>query len=137
MGEYILGIAGIAVSVGLFFLGYRQTIGARKERTRSANEEIEKILVRRIVLEEYAPRVEDIARLIDGKARDFHVRPMDLLSEGQLLNNIFTRVVETDFIPRELPSWGHLRPHPRASQRKEGVSTVPPCFYPTPPAGLS
>ena len=62
MSEYLLGIAGIAISVGLFFVGYRQTIGAKKERIRSANDETEKILVRRIVLEEYTPRVEDIAR---------------------------------------------------------------------------
>lgn len=101
MSEYLLGIGGIAVSVALFFLGYRQTIGAKKERVRSANNETEKILVRRTVLEEYTPRVEDIRRLVDGKARDFRVRPTDLLSEGQFLNNIFTRVVETDFIPQE------------------------------------
>ena len=101
MSDYVLGVLGVAVSIGLFLLGYRQTIGAKKERIRSANDKIEKILVRRIVLEDYAPRVEDIGRLIDGKARDFRVRPTDLLSEGQLLNNIFTRVVETDFIPRE------------------------------------
>jgi hypothetical protein len=81
--------------------GYRQTIGAKKERVRSANDEVEKILVRRIVLEDYTPSVREIGRLIDGKARDFRVRPSDLLSEGQLLNNIFTRIIETDFIPRE------------------------------------
>jgi len=101
MGEYIVGLIGIAISVGLFLLGYRQTIGARKERIRSANEEIQKILVRRIVLEEYSLKVDDISRLIEGKARDFRVRSTDLLSEGQLLNSIFTRIVETDFIPRE------------------------------------
>lgn len=101
MGDYILGIAGIGLSIALFLIGYRKTIGAKKERIRSANAEIEKILVRRIILEEYTPEVEHIARLIDGKARDFRVRTGDILSESQFLNNIFTRVVETDFIQRE------------------------------------
>ena len=101
MSEYVLGILGIAVSVGLFLLGYRQTIGAKKERVRAGNSEIEKILVRRIVLEGYTPSASDIGRIIDGKARDFRVHPPDLLSESQLLNNIFTRVIETDFIPRD------------------------------------
>lgn len=101
MGDYILGIVGIAVSVGLFLIGYRQTIGAKKERVNSANGEIEKILVRRIVLEAYTPKLADVSRLIEGKARDFHVRATDLLSEEQLLNSIFTRVVETDLIPKD------------------------------------
>ncbi len=101
MNEYIKELITIAISVVLFLLGYRQTIGAKKERIRSANGEIERILVRRIVLDAYRPRVEYVGRLIDGKARDFQVRPTDLLSESQFLNNIFTRVVETDFIARE------------------------------------
>ncbi len=44
-------VLGIVVSVGLFLIGYRQTVGARKERVTNANQEVEKILVRRIVLE--------------------------------------------------------------------------------------
>lgn len=100
MSAYILGIVGITVSMGLFLIGYRQTIGAKKERVNSANAEIEKILVRRIVLEGYTPNPVDVSRLLEGKARDFRVRAADLLSESQILNSIFTRVVETDFIPQ-------------------------------------
>ena len=99
--NFTLGMIGIAVSVSLYLLGYRRVFGAKKERISLCNSEIEKILVRRIVLEQYTPKTEDITRLIDGKARDFRVRPTELLSESQLLNNIFTRVVETDFISKE------------------------------------
>jgi len=99
-GDY-WGILGILVSVGLFLVGYRQTIGAKKERVNSANGEVEKILVRRIVLEGYTPHVADLSRLLGGKARDFRVRSSDLLSEGELLTSIFTRILETDFLPQD------------------------------------
>lgn len=101
MDNYILGILGITVSVGLFLLGYRQTVGAKKERIKAANSEIERILVRRIVLEQYTPNKLDLSRIIEGKARDFRVRPDDLLSEIQFLVTTYTRVAESDLILAE------------------------------------
>jgi len=79
-------------------IGYRQTVGAKKERIISANAEIEKILVRRIVLESFTPSIIDLSRLLEGKARDFRVKVGDLLSESQVLNSIYTRIIETDLL---------------------------------------
>lgn len=101
MIDFVLGILGILVSVLLFFVGYRQTVGAKKERIAACNSEVQKILVRRIVLESYTPTRIDVGRLLDGKARDFRVRSDDLLSEAQVLNGVYTRVVESDLIPAE------------------------------------
>ena len=101
MEDYLLSFLGIAISIILFFVGYRETIGARKERISSANSEVEKILVRRIVLENYTPKPIDISRLLDGKARDFKVKVGDLLSESGILNCIYTRIIETDLIAQE------------------------------------
>jgi hypothetical protein len=101
MANYFLGILGIAVSVLLFLLGYRQTVGAKRERIAAANSQLEAILIRRIVLEKHTPGQTDLLRLIEGKARDHNVRAEDLVSEGQLLNTIFTRVTESDLIPAE------------------------------------
>lgn len=112
MENYILGLLGIFVSVILFLIGYRQTIGAMKERVRIANSDLEKILLRRIVLESYSPDLEDITRLIEGKSRDYKVKIANLLSEAQLLNTIFTRIIETDFIS--------------PSQRKEIIERIIP-----------
>ena len=84
----------------MFFLGYRQTVGAKKERIINANAEVEKILVRRIVLENYKACSFDINRLLEGKARDFRVKVGDLYSDSQVLTNIFTRIMESDFIPQ-------------------------------------
>lgn len=101
MTNYSLGVLGILVSVGLFLLGYRQTIGVKKERIAAANTEMERILVRRIVLEKYIPKEMDVSRVIEGKARDYRVRPTELLSESQMLNAVYTRVVESDLLPAE------------------------------------
>ncbi len=101
MEDYLLSILGIAISIILFFIGYRETIGAKKERIKSANSEVEKILVRRIVLEAYTPKPIDISRLLEGKSRDFKVKAGDMLSESGILNCIYTRIIETDLIAQE------------------------------------
>src|SRR5262245_10846194 len=97
--QTLLGLMGIAVSVILFVIGYRQTIGAKNERIASANKEIERILIRRIVLESYLPTREDVSRLLAGKARDFRVGEDDLSSVSELYTAIFTRIFESDLIP--------------------------------------
>lgn len=94
----MLTFLGILVSVGLFVLGYRQTVGAYKERVRTANTDLEKVLLKRIVLESYQPTTEDLSRLINGKALDHRVKTRDLLSEIRLLEILFTRIIESDFI---------------------------------------
>jgi hypothetical protein len=91
-------VIGVCVSVFLFGLSYRKIFGAKKERIRAANSELEKVLVRRIVLENHSSSFEEIDRLLEGKARDYQVKPSELLSEAQLANTIYTRVVENDFI---------------------------------------
>lgn len=98
METYLLTFLGILVSVGLFLLGYRQTVGAYKERVRTANTDLEKLLLKRIVLESYQPTTEDLSRLINGKALDHRVKTRDLLSEIQLLEILFTRIIESDFV---------------------------------------
>ncbi|EGL17257.1 MULTISPECIES: hypothetical protein [unclassified Paenibacillus] len=50
MEAYIQTFIGIAVSVLLSVIGYRQTIGAAKERQRNANKEIESLLLKRVLL---------------------------------------------------------------------------------------
>lgn len=101
MLDTFLAVLGIVISFVLFFFGYRQTVGAKKERIAACNAEVEKILLRRIVLEGYSPTRLDLERLSDGKARDFRVHSDDLLSVAQILNTLYTRIVESDLIPAE------------------------------------
>lgn len=97
--DALLGVAGIIVSVGLFVLGYRQTVGARKERTTSANADLERLLVRRVVLESYVPTREGLGRLLEAQARAARVPVGTLYSEEQLLNTVYFRLLESDLIP--------------------------------------
>lgn len=101
MDGYIQMIIGIVVSVVLFLLGYRQTIGAKKERILAANKDIEGILLKRVILEDFKPRLADISRLIEGKARDYRVKTRDLLSPSDFVNLLYTRVLESDIISQE------------------------------------
>ncbi|TQR26827.1 hypothetical protein C7Y47_24130 [Lysinibacillus sphaericus] len=101
MEGYIQMALGISVSIIIYLLGYKQTIGAKKERIKAANSEIEKILIRRIVNDNYNLNVLDIIRLTQGKARDFMVRVEDLLNTNEILNALYTRIIESDFITKE------------------------------------
>lgn len=101
MEQYLQTAIGIFVSVFLFILGYRQTIGARKERVKACNEKLIETILRRIILEKYTPKKDDVKRLIEGKARDYKVKHKDLLSEDQILNTIYTRIFENDLISQE------------------------------------
>lgn len=98
MDGYIQTGLGILVSLVLFIIGYRQTIGAKKERAKNANQSIHRAILRRMVLEEYAPTYTDITKLIEGKAREFQVSINDLRTEGQIINSLFTEVFDSDLI---------------------------------------
>lgn len=89
---------GIVISVGLFLLGYRKTIGAKRERVRSANDSIHRALLRRMVLEEYQPRIPDIRRFIEGKAQEHGVEAELLLPPEQVLQRLFSAVFDSDLI---------------------------------------
>lgn len=98
MDAYIQTGLGILVSLVLFFVTYRQTIGAKKERAKNANHALQRAVMRRMVLEEYSPNFKDLNKLIEGKAREFQVSLNDLLSEEQILNSLFTEVFDSDLI---------------------------------------
>lgn len=98
MDGYLQTGIGIAVSILLFWLSYRQTIGAKKERTKNANKSLHRAVMRRMVLEGYSPKYKDISRIIEGKAREFNTSVNDMLSEEQILNSIFTEVFDSDLI---------------------------------------
>ena len=132
MENSLISILSIAVSIIIFFITYRQTIGAKRERIKSANIEIEKIILRRIVSESVTPKTIDVIRLIEGKARDFHVKIGDLFSHDQIMNCIYTRIIETDLIPhtqreeilsRIIPALVEAETSPIQDQNFIGAST--------------
>lgn len=101
MDNYWLPLLGIFISIVLSMWGYQQIVSARRERIRAANSELEKVLIKRIVLESYQPTVDDLSRLIGGKAREHRIKRGDLFSETQLLETVFTRITESDFMTQD------------------------------------
>ena len=101
MVNYWLPLLGIFISIVLSLWGYRQIVSARRERIRAANSELEKVVIRRIVLESYQPTVDDLLRLIGGKAREHRIKRGDLLSETQLLEMVFAKITESDFMTQD------------------------------------
>ncbi len=101
MVNYWLPLLGIFISLVLSIWGYRQIVSARRERIRAANSELEKVVIRRIVLESYQPTVDDLSRLIGGKAREHRIKRGGLFSETQLLETVFTRITESDFMTQD------------------------------------
>jgi hypothetical protein len=98
LSTYAQTALGLLVSIVLFVVGYRQTIGARKERVRSANTSLARAVLRRLVLEQYEPSIADLNHLIDGKAREFQVRPADLAPPENILTELFSTVFDNDLI---------------------------------------
>ncbi|MDX6580995.1 MAG: hypothetical protein QOI10_179 [Solirubrobacterales bacterium] len=89
---------GVALSLLLFAISYRQTIGARKERARSANTDMERVLRKRLLLEGSTPSVTGLSRFIEGTARTYRVRVGDLFAEEDLLSVLFARVLDDDLL---------------------------------------
>lgn len=120
MDGYIQTAIGVAVSVTFFMIGYRQTIGARKERVASANRAVYRALLRRLVLENYAPKVEDLNRLVEGKAHEFRVSSGDLQSDEKLLSQVFAEIFDNDFIAPEKRTEIELRVSAAFEQLNKG-----------------
>ena len=98
MADYVLPAVSIALTGLSFFMQLWWRIGAKKKRVSAANEDLVRILSRRIGLEADVPTQDDISRLIEGKTRDHKVRTTDILSATQLLNAVYTRVMESELI---------------------------------------
>lgn len=102
MQDYILTGLGISVSLIIYLLTYKQTIGVKQEKIKTANDDISKILIRRIINEDFEFSLWDIEWLIEGKALDIGLNREDLYPPSKVLNSIFTKIVETDFLSKDL-----------------------------------
>ena len=101
MMSHIEAILGVAVSLFLFYISYRQTIGASKERARAANTEIDSIVFKRTVLEGLSLTVPMIKQLVEGQALAHNVQANDLHSVEEILSILSATTLESDFVPAE------------------------------------
>jgi hypothetical protein len=111
------GVLGVILTVVFFAVGYRQTIGARKERAGAANREILETLLRRFTLDsDFSLRYNEIEKFITGKALDNRVKRSDIFSIDEIYPIVYSRVVSSDYIS--------------ASKRKSVLEKLGACFKP-------
>jgi len=113
------GVLGVVLTILFFFIGYRQTIGARKERASAANREISDTLLRRLILDpDFTLQYEEIERFIAGKALDNRVKMSDVIAMQEIYPLLYSRVVSSDYVP--------------SKKRKGILEKLDKCFKPAP-----
>lgn len=96
------GVIGVFLTIIFFMIGYRQTIGARKERAAAANREIIETLLRRFILEgNFRIEIDGIHKFLLGKAIEHRIQIDDLYSISEFEGAIFGRILESDLITPE------------------------------------
>jgi len=97
-----LGVLGVVLTILFFLVGYRQTIGARKERARSANKLIIDVMFRRLTLEDsFKINREGILKIISGNAIEYRVRFRDIMSVSDIENVLYSKIMESDYVGPE------------------------------------
>ncbi|MGW1449637.1 hypothetical protein ACWCO3_15305 [Micromonospora sp. NPDC002411] len=100
-GEVIWGLIGLITSLVTFWLGYRQTVGARKERIRAADREIEELALKRMILEDWRPSYAELERFIAGVASGLEVPASSLRQPEDLSNLLMARALQNDLVPED------------------------------------
>src|SRR5687767_5091893 len=118
------GVLGVILTIVFFFVGYRQTIGARKERAGAANREILETFLRRFTLDtDFSVHYEEAERFVAGKALDSRVKRSDVLSMDEIYSLLHARVISSDYVS--------------AKKRKSVLEKLAKCFQSPPAARIA
>ncbi|MDD5096426.1 MAG: hypothetical protein PHY95_02845 [Candidatus ainarchaeum sp.] len=91
-------IIGIIVTGFSIWFGYKNTIGAKNERTRSARNEILNVLFRNLVTNGNVPDVKTINTLILAKSIDHDINSDYLPDEKTFFSMLYARIMENELI---------------------------------------
>lgn len=91
-------IIGTLISLILFWVGYRKTIGAREERVNSANVQLINSVLRRVAVEREVMSSAQFEKLREAKAYRAAVSQKSLLSFESVTSQVLAEVIETDFL---------------------------------------
>lgn len=98
--DLLLGAGGIAVSLITFWVGYRQTVGARQAKAVALDDEIIEMLLRRVVLEDYELPAEEIDNVINGKAAEARI-PVGVLRRPDVVAEVlYSRILTSDLVSK-------------------------------------
>ncbi len=96
------GVLGVVLTVLFFVVGYRQTVGAKKERASAANKEILDVLSRRFVLErDFQMEFEELNKFLSGKGIEHKIGISDIFSLGEFECALIARIIESDYVDPE------------------------------------
>ena len=91
----------IAISLITFVFTYNKTIGARKERERTAYKEIVSIMAKLIAHEQINPNLDVILGLIRSKSREYDAN-LDISYIPAIFEDINTKFIENEFISQDI-----------------------------------
>lgn len=97
----VIGIVMIFVYFGMRRSPEGGTSFERNTQVELANDDIMQVLARLFASHRRVLKPGEILRLRESKARAYHVRPNEILPDVSLLNDIYARVLENEFISAE------------------------------------
>lgn len=92
---------GALVALVIFYVGFRKTFGARRERTRVSNLALATTVLRRTVLEREVMPSSQYYALRKAKAYQFKLRPERLLNFKEALDLVLCEMLENPFLDRD------------------------------------
>lgn len=120
----ILTIVSIIIGLVTFYLSYRWTVTAKKERRKTACREVVSITMRTLVHNQIKPTPSLFEDLIRSKARECEVKRESLPSLSVFLEDIQSKILENEFIPHDtkenlLKEIGNLQNSVKKTQPEE------------------
>ena len=97
----MLTIITTAIGIITFFISYRWTVTASKERKKNAYKEIVSVCVRALVQGKFNPTCSVLEDVIKSKAREHEVELEKLPSVSVLLEDVTSKILENEFIPND------------------------------------
>lgn len=92
---------GLGIPLLTFFITYKKTIGASKEREKTAYREIVSLIAKLIAHEKINPNFDIINGLIKSKAREYNVN-LDISYIPTIFEDVLTKFIENEFISQDV-----------------------------------
>jgi len=92
---------GLGVPLIIFFITYKKTVGASKEREKTAHREIVSLIAKLIAHEEIKPNFDIFNGLIKSKAREYNVN-LDVSYIPTIFEDVMAKFIENEFISQNV-----------------------------------
>ncbi len=94
----ILTISGILITILIYLISRKKTIGAKDERAMIANHDVISTILKRIVLENSYYKENEIEYLLQSKSREHRIKQEALLNVEEIVSELYSNIIQNDFI---------------------------------------